>query len=77
MSCICQRYPCSRLRLGADVGGCAACDAHQLVERSWEDPVRVAASGADLVVLRERDVDDGAQRLRVVNRCDAVCGFCT
>jgi hypothetical protein len=38
--------------------------------------MRMAAGGPNLVVLRERDIDDGAQRLGVADGCNAACGVC-
>src|SRR6476659_10220549 len=60
--------------VGADVGGLAAGDAEQLGVRRGEDRVRVAGCGPDLVVAFELGVDQGPQRLRVGDRCDATDG---
>ena len=46
------------------VGGGAAGDAHELVERRGEDVMRVAAGRPDLVEVGEIDVNDGADGRR-------------
>ncbi len=61
---------------GPHVGGSAAGNAHQLVERRGEDVVRVAAGRPHLVELSEIKVDERAQGSGVADRCDAAYGFC-
>ena len=62
---------------GADVGGRAARDAHQFVERCREDVVRVTARGPHLIEVAQVGVDDGAQGRGMANRGDATDGLCT
>ena len=64
-----------RWPLCADLGGLARGDAQQLLVGCREDVVGVATRRPHLVVSRERDVDDGAQRLRMTNGGDATFGF--
>jgi hypothetical protein len=59
-----------------DLGHLAAGDAQQLVVARREDVVRVPAGGPDDVVLRQADVDDGAQRFGMPDGGDAAHGFC-
>lgn len=51
-----------------DFGGLAASDAQQFVVTRREDAVRVSAGCPDNVVVRECDVDDGAQEYGVADR---------
>ena len=64
-----------RWPLCADLGGLARGDAQQLLVGCREDVVGVATRRPHLVVSRERDVDDGAQRLRMTNGGNTTCGF--
>ena len=61
--------------LGPDVGGGAASDAHELIERRREDVVRMACSGPHFVVLQQVGVDEHAQLRRVTERWNATIGF--
>ncbi len=57
-----------------DLGGLPGRDAQQFVVAGGEDVVRVAAGSPDDVVSGQRDVDDGAQRLRMPDGGDATDG---
>ena len=59
-----------------NLSGLAACDAKQFVVARREDVVLVPTGRPHLVVPRERDVDDGAQWLRVTHWRNAAHGFC-
>ena len=63
-------------RSGALFGSLAGDDAQEFAVARREDTVRVTAGGPHDVVARQRDVDDGAQRLRVTNGGSVACGFC-
>jgi len=61
-------------RSSPHVGGCAAGDAHQLVEGRREDVVRVATRGPHLVVLPEIHVDECADGRGVAHGSDSANG---
>ena len=64
-----------RLSRSADLGGLARGDPQQLGVVGGEDPVGVAGTAPHLGELRQFDVHEGPQGLRVPDRCDTADGL--